>query len=92
MNEKYTQIVLDYKYNDENDPNRFYFRSDHYNFAKNGIPSIFFFNGVHEDYHRLTDTVEKIDFDLMEARGRLIFHTLWNIANRDDRIIVDGAK
>lgn len=92
MNEKYTQIVLDYKYNDENDPNRFYFRSDHYNFAKNGIPSIFFFNGVHEDYHRLTDTVEKIDFDLMEARGRLIFHTLWNIANRDNRIMVDGAK
>jgi hypothetical protein len=89
MNLKYCGMVLDYKYNDENDPNRFYFRSDHYNFAKKGIPSIFFFNGVHEDYHRTTDTVDKIDFNLMEQRGRLIFHTLWNIANRNERIQVD---
>lgn len=86
MNEKYTDLLLDYKYNDENDPNRFYFRSDHYNFAKNGVPAIFFFNGVHEDYHQFTDTVDKIDFDLMAKRGRLIFHTAWNIANRDERI------
>ncbi len=86
MNQKYSQMILDYKYNDENDPNRFYYRSDHYNFAKNGIPAIFFFNGVHDDYHRISDTVDKIDFDLMEQRGKLIFHTIWNLANRDDRI------
>jgi len=91
VNQKYGRMVLDYKYNDANDPNRFYFRSDHYNFAKNGIPAIFYFNGVHEDYHRLTDSVEKIDFDLMQDRGRLIFHTVWQLANQDKRIEVDRS-
>ena len=86
VNEKYSNLVLDYKYNDENDPNRYYFRSDHYNFAKNGIPSIFFFNGVHADYHRLTDEVEKIDLQLMETRGRQIFHLVWALSNREERI------
>ena len=91
MNQKYSRMILDYKYNDANDPNRFYFRSDHYNFAKNGIPAIFYFNGVHEDYHRLTDSVEKIDFNLMEDRGRMIFHTVWQLANQDKRIEVDKS-
>jgi len=90
VNQKYSHILLDYKYNDERDPNRFYFRSDHYNFAKHGIPSIFFFNGVHDDYHRLTDEPEKIDIDLMEKRGRQIFHLVWELANRDDRIRLNG--
>ena len=89
-NNKYAGLTLDYTYNSESDPNRFYFRSDHYNFAKNGIPAIFFFNGVHPDYHRTTDTVEKINFDKMEKVGRLIFHTAWELANREDRIRVDG--
>ncbi len=89
-NQKYNQILLDYKYNSEEDPNRFYFRSDHYNFAKHGIPAIFFFNGVHDDYHRLTDTVEKIDLMLMEKRTKQIFHTVWDLANRKDRIRVNG--
>ena len=91
VNQKYGRMVLDYKYNDANDPNRFYFRSDHYNFAKNGIPAIFYFNGVHKDYHRLTDSVEKIDFNLMQDRGRLIFHTVWQLANQDKRIEVDKS-
>lgn len=90
VNQKYSQIVLDYEYNDENDPNRYYYRSDHYNFAKNGIPAIFFFNGVHDDYHRTTDTVEKINFEKMETIGRHFFHTAWELANRDQRIVVDG--
>jgi hypothetical protein len=85
-NSTYSGMILDYKYNDEKDPNRFYYRSDHYNFAKKGIPAIFYFNGVHEDYHRASDTIEKIDFDLMAERGRLIFHTIWNLANRENRI------
>lgn len=89
MNAKYSNMLLDYKYNDENDPNRFYFRSDHYNFAKNGIPAIFYFNGVHEDYHQIGDEIDKIDFDLMQDRGRMIFHTVWELANRDKRIEVD---
>jgi len=89
VNTTYTGLDLDYKFNDEKDPNRFYYRSDHYNFAKNNIPVIFYFNGVHDDYHRPTDDIEKIDFDLMEKRTRLVFHTAWEIANRDERIRVD---
>jgi hypothetical protein len=89
-NSKYAGLTLDYKYNSESDPNRFYYRSDHFNFAKNGIPAIFFFNGVHADYHRTTDTVDKINFEKMEKVGRLIFHTAWELANRDERIRVDG--
>ena len=89
MNKKYTNIALDYTYNDENDPNRFYYRSDHYNFAKHNIPVIFYFNGTHEDYHKPTDTADKINYELLENRTRLVFHTAWEIANRKDRITVD---
>ena len=90
MNQKYAQVTLDYTYNSETDPNRYYYRSDHYNFARNGIPAIFFFNGVHDDYHQPSDTIDKIDFNKMEKIGRLIFHTVWELANRPDRIVVDG--
>ncbi len=92
VNKKYMNIELDYTYNDDNDPNRFYYRSDHYNFAKNNIPVIFYFNGTHEDYHRPSDTPDKINYDLLQNRSRLIFHTAWEIANRDARIVVDKAK
>lgn len=91
MNNKYTNIDLDYKYNDEKDPNRFYYRSDHYNFAKHNVPIIFYFNGTHEDYHKHTDTPDKINYDLLEKRARLVFHTAWEIANRDKRLVVDKA-
>lgn len=91
-NKATTQIELDYTYNAEDDPNRFYFRSDHYNFAKNNIPVIFYFNGTHADYHKATDTVEKIEFDLLQERTKLVFYTAWEIANRAERIIVDKAK
>ncbi|MCB0455775.1 MAG: M28 family peptidase, partial [Aequorivita sp.] len=75
MNSKYTKLELDYKYDAPNDPNRFYYRSDHYNFAKNNVPIIFYFNGVHEDYHKITDTPDKIEYDLMAKRAQLIFYT-----------------
>ena len=91
INTKYCNIELDYTYNDENDPNRFYYRSDHYNFAKNNIPVIFYFNGTHADYHKPTDTPDKINYDLLENRTRLIFYTAWELANRDKRISVDKA-
>lgn len=91
VNAKYTNIELDYTYNDENDPNRFYYRSDHYNFAKNNIPIIFYFNGTHADYHRPGDTPDKINYDLLKNRARLIFHTAWEIANREARLKVDKA-
>uniref|UniRef100_UPI00260BC235 M28 family peptidase n=1 Tax=uncultured Winogradskyella sp. TaxID=395353 RepID=UPI00260BC235 len=91
VNAKYCNIELDYTYNDENDPNRYYYRSDHYNFAKHNIPVIFYFNGTHDDYHRPTDTADKIEYDLLENRTRLVFYTAWEVANRDSRIVVDKA-
>ncbi|KQC29285.1 M28 family peptidase [Flagellimonas eckloniae] len=91
VNEKYMNIELDYTYNDENDPNRFYYRSDHYNFAKNNIPIIFYFNGTHADYHRPGDTPDKINYDLLENRTRLVFYTAWEVANRENKVVVDKA-
>lgn len=82
-------IDLDYRFNAKDDPQRFYYRSDHYNFAKKGIPIIFYFSGTHEDYHLPSDTADKINYDLLELRSKLIFYTAWNIANRDQRVIVD---
>lgn len=89
INDTYEKLILDYKYNDEKDPNRFYYRSDHYSFAEIGIPAIFFFNGTHADYHRASDTVEKINFDKMEKIGRHIFHLMWELANRKETIVKD---
>ncbi len=88
-NTDYTELEIDYTFNAPDDPNRFYYRSDHYNFAKNNIPVIFYFNGVHEDYHQHTDTVDKINFSKMEKITRLVFHTAWQLANQDKRIEVD---
>ena len=88
-NLKYTKLDLDYKFNDPKDPNRFYERSDHYNFAKNGIPSVFFFNGVHADYHRHTDTPDKIEYDALAKRAQFAFVTAWELANREFRPVVD---
>lgn len=92
VNKEYFGLELDYTYNDENDPNRFYERSDHYNFAKNNIPIIFYFNGAHEDYHKATDTPDKINYDLLAKRTKFIFYTAWEIANRDRRIELDKKK
>lgn len=88
-NTKYVNMELDYKFNDDNDPNRFYYRSDHYNFAKNNVPVIFYFNGTHDDYHKPSDTPDKIEYDLLETRTRLVFYTAWEVANRDERLVVD---
>lgn len=92
VNQKYMNLDLDYKYNDENDPNRFYYRSDHYNFAKHNVPIIFYFNGTHADYHKMTDTPDKINYDLLAKRAKLVFLTAWEIANRDERLVVDKAS
>jgi Zn-dependent M28 family amino/carboxypeptidase len=86
VNKTYTKLELDYKFNDPDDPERIYFRSDHYNFARKGVPIIFFFDGIHKDYHKPTDTVDKINFDVMEKRVRYIFLTAWSIANRDKMV------
>lgn len=88
-NKTYTHLKLDYTYDNEEDPNNYYKRSDHYNFAKNNIPVIFYFNGSHSDYHRITDTADKIDFELLALRTRLVFYTAWEIANRELRPVLD---
>lgn len=82
-------LELNYKYDDPNDPMRLYYRSDHYNFAKHGIPVAFFFDGIHEDYHQPTDDPEKIDYPLLQKRAQLVFATAWELANRKERIVVD---
>ena len=89
INSRFTQLDLDYTYNDDEDPNRFYYRSDHYNFAKNNIPVIFYFNGTHEDYHKPSDTPDKINYEILAKRTQLIFYTAWEIANRENFIEVD---
>ncbi len=88
-NTEFTQLALDYTFNAPDDPNRFYYRSDHYNFAKHNIPVIFYFSGVHEDYHKPGDDPEKIHYDKTAEIGRLVFHTAWQLANQDKRIEVN---
>jgi len=89
VNKSYLNITFDTKYDDPKDPNRFFFRSDHYMYARKGIPIIFFFDGTHEDYHGVGDTAEKIDYQKMEKVTRTIYMTLWEIANRPARLKVD---
>jgi Zn-dependent M28 family amino/carboxypeptidase len=87
VNNKYTHLTLDYKFDDPNDKERIYFRSDHYNFARKGVPVLFFYDGMLlADYHKPTDTVDKINWDLYQKRVRLIFLTAWDMANRDDML------
>ncbi|XOV92388.1 MAG: M28 family peptidase [Bacteroidota bacterium] len=89
VNEDYSKIRLDYRYNDMNDPNQYYKRSDHYNFAQKNIPIIFYFNGTHGDYHQPTDTVDKINFEKVKKVTDYIFYTAWELANREERIRID---
>jgi len=91
INDAFFDIDLDYKYNAEHELNRYYYRSDHYNFANHNIPVIFYFNGEHGDYHKVTDTPDKINFQLLEKRTRLIFATAWQLANQKNRIIIDKS-
>ena len=86
LNKKYTGLELDYKFNDPKDPMRIYFRSDHYNFARKGVPVIFYFDGIHADYHMPTDTPDKINYDLMVKRAQLVFYTAWEMANRNEML------
>ncbi len=90
MNNRYTGLVLDYKFDDPSDPERIYYRSDHYNFARKGVPILFFYDGMLKaDYHKPTDTVDKITWPLYEKRARMIFHTAWEMANREAMLVRD---
>ena len=92
VNEEHIGLSLDYTFNAPDDPNRFYYRSDHYNFAKHGIPVIFYFSGVHEDYHGIGDTPDKVRYPKMAEIGRLVFLTSWEVANRDNKLLVDRVN
>jgi Zn-dependent M28 family amino/carboxypeptidase len=89
VNKSYLNIGYDTRYDDPADPNRFFYRSDHYNYARKGIPIIFFFDGVHEDYHQAGDSPDKIDYQKMEKITRTVYMTLWEVANRATRVKVD---
>lgn len=91
-NATYTHMELDTTYNDPKDPQRLYYRSDHYNFAKKGIPSIFYFSGLHPYYHTPEDTIDRLNFEMMVKRTKLVFHTAWELVNREKRIVVDSNK
>ncbi|MDH5827937.1 M28 family peptidase [Sphingobacterium faecium] len=91
-NEKSSQLELDFMYDDPKDPMKLYYRSDHYNFASKGIPSIFYFSGLHPHYHTPEDTIDKIDFPVMVKREKFIFQTAWDVANRDTKPAVDSKK
>ena len=88
-NAMYTKMILDYKYDDPADPEQIYKRSDHYNFAKHGIPIIFYFDGLHQDYHKPSDEISKINFPLLAKRAQFTFFTAWELANRANRPVVD---
>lgn len=89
INTAFVNTNLDYRFNTENDKNHYYERSDHYSFANQGIPVIFYFNGEHDDYHKVSDTPEKIDYPMLERRTKLIFATAWQIANQEHRVVLD---
>lgn len=91
-NNKTVKLELNYKYDDPADPQRLYYRSDHYNFAKHNVPAAFFFDGIHADYHKPTDDPDKIDYVALQKRTQLVFATAWELANRADRIVVDGKN
>lgn len=88
-NASYLKLKLNYKYDDPKDTERLFFRSDHFNYAQHGVPIIFYFDGVHEDYHRPSDEVSKIDFAKMEKVTRTVLATAWEVANRAERVKVD---
>jgi len=90
INAAHTGLVLDYKFDDPNDPNRIYYRSDHYNFARKGVPVLFFYDGMLKaDYHKPTDDIEWINWPLFEKRARMIFYTAWEMASREKMLIRD---
>jgi len=88
-NKSYTNLILDYTYNDVDHPENLYQRSDQWSFAKKNIPSICYFSGLHDDYHQPSDEVDRIEFGLLAKRAQLAFYTAWEIANREITIVPD---
>jgi hypothetical protein len=92
VNNQTTNFVLNYQFDDPNDPERIFYRSDHYNYAKHGIPIAFFTDNMNEDYHKPTDDFEKIDFNKIKKTAKLVHGVVERLANLDHRLIVDKQK
>ena len=88
-NKGFLNLSFNYKYDDPKDPEQYFYRSDHFNYAKKGVPIIFYMDGSHADYHQPSDSIEKINFEQMEKVTRTIFATGWELANRAVRPKVD---
>ncbi len=89
VNKSFLNLSFNYTYDDPKDPNRFFFRSDHFNYAQKGIPIIFYFDGVHEDYHQRGDEWQKIDYNKMEKVARTVYAMLWELGGDMKRPKVD---
>jgi len=89
VNKDLLKLKFNYHYDEPNDPENIYGRSDHYNYARKGIPIIFYFDGVHEDYHRPGDEWQKIDYVKMQNVARTVYATAWTLSERKDRVKVD---
>lgn len=89
VNASLLNLKFNYKFDDPQDPMRLFYRSDHYNYAKHGVPIIFYFDGIHEDYHQVSDEIGKIDFEKYLKVTKTVFATGWTIANRQQRLTID---
>ncbi len=89
INASFLKLKFNYRYDDPADPERFFYRSDHFNYARKGVPIIFYFDGPHEDYHQLSDHADKIDYVKMEKVARTVFMTAWELATARTRPRVD---
>ncbi|MEO5858552.1 MAG: M28 family peptidase [Pyrinomonadaceae bacterium] len=89
LNKSFLNLKFNFRYDDPNDPEQFFYRSDHFNYARRGVPIIFYMDGSHADYHQVTDSVEKINFGSMEKVVKTIYATGWELSNRAVRPKVD---
>ena len=89
INNEYLRLKLNHRHDAENDPEQYFIRSDHFNYAKKGIPIIFYCDGEHEDYHQPSDTADKIDYQKLEKVTRTIFVTAWGLADVASRPRID---
>jgi hypothetical protein len=85
-------FTFDYQFDANGHPENIYCRSDHYHYARLGIPVVFFTTGLHGDYHQVTDEPQYIDYPHMQRIGRLVFDVATRVANLDHRPVVDKPK
>jgi hypothetical protein len=83
---------FDYQFDADGDPHNYYCRSDHWAYARYGIPVTFFSTGGHRDYHMITDEPQYIDYNKLRSVAQFIHDVAENVANLDHRVVVDGKK